>query len=149
MATQTQIYSEVKADLKALASQFEADDFYSAINDALRETSWSLPTTDGTQIYWIKRRAKRHLYAMMLSVSAHKFKFEQINLQHRFDHYFKLVEKEDEVFESYLDTLLLADIATVNHFGTKIDAGFSQDQFGRETTYDDDNLVVIHQGDSG
>ena len=143
--TRDELIGIVSGEIKGLSEHLVSIDYTNAANDAERETGFSFPVTVADHIFWLKRRTKRHLFFMLASEAAYKFKFEQINLQHRFQHLFKLVEKEDEAFEA--EELVLLDSAT-QIFGHKIDAGFSQDQYGRDTTYDDDNLVAIHPEES-
>ena len=143
--TRSELQETVAGEMKGLASKFDPQDYERAIDDALRETSFTFPITDGTQILWVKRRAKRHLFFMMLSESAHKFKFEQINLQHRFEHYERLIKSEDEAFAVALESeLWWAGIDPSQIFGHKIDAGFSYDELGRDETYSADNVVAIN-----
>jgi len=142
--TKDELIGIVSGEVKGLATHFVSNDYTQAANDAERETGFSFPVTNGDAIVWLKRRTKRHLFYMLASESAYKFKFEQINLQHRFQHLFKLVETEDAAFAEAAEDLILADGTAAQMFGHKIDAGFSQDQFGRDTTYEYDNLVAIH-----
>jgi hypothetical protein len=94
----------------------------------------------------VKERAKRHIFFYLLSESAHKFKYEQINLQHRFEHYRKIVRDMDWRYDKAKEEFYLefSEASTVNAFGTKIDAGFQYDPLtGQETTYDDDNVTIL------
>ncbi|RPI56451.1 MAG: hypothetical protein EHM49_00215 [Deltaproteobacteria bacterium] len=59
---------------------------------------WTYPITDAFKVYWFLERGKRHLMQIFLIESAKKFKYKQINLQHRFEHYFKLLELMDKQF---------------------------------------------------
>jgi hypothetical protein len=147
--TEDELITEVTNEIKGLSTHFDATDYAQAVDDAERDTGFTLPATDDGQIKWLKRRTKRHLFYMLWTESAHKFKFEQINLQHRFEHYKQLIEKEDLDFEKALeDEILFADVNDTQLFGHKIDAGFSQDDYGRDTTYDEDNLVAVTPTDS-
>lgn len=136
----------LEQEVKGLSSYLVDDDYANAINDAERETGWTFPVTTNFKEYWIKDRAKRHLFFYLLSESAHKFKVKQINLQHRFDHYKIAVETMDKNFETIQDErpeeFLTVDAE--NLFGHKIDAGFSYEQdTGIDTTYDSDQQVII------
>ena len=142
------------AEIKGLYRYFVTIDYTNAIADAERETGWNFPITADFQEYWIKQRSKRHLFFMLLTESAHKFKYEQINLQHRFDHYSKLIATMDQQFtnimeerpEEFLDALGVVNIYDL--LGTKIDAGFSYTPDGRDTTYTDDNTVYHFPNES-
>ena len=137
----------ITAEVKGLSQYFETVDYENAVADAERETGWVFPLTSGFQEYWSKQRAKRHLFFYLMSESAHKFKYEHINLQHRFEHYSKLIPTMDTQFrmimeerpEEFLDALGVIDISAF--MGTKVDAGFSYALDGKDTTYFNDNEV--------
>lgn len=143
--TQTNLVARLKQEVKGLTSYLVDDDYNNATTDAINEFGMTFPVSGQETEYWVKRRAKRHLFFYLLSEGAHKFKFEQINLQHRFEHYRDLVKYEDEAFEKFKEENpdLFAGVDTYKMFTTKVDAGFSYDEFGRDTTYDDidDNEV--------
>lgn len=141
--TKDELSTVVQQEVKGLASYLEEDDFTNAVDEAERETGWSLPQSLALKIKWLKERAKRHLFFMLWSESAHKFKYKQYNLQNRFSQYEKLIAKMDLDWEKFLEESLLL-LEGVDAFGTKIDAGFAyENETGRDTTYFDDNLVVI------
>jgi hypothetical protein len=137
----------VAAELKGLSRYFVDDDYLNAANDASRETGWGFPLSADFRIQWAKQRTKRHLFFMLLSESAHKFKYEQINLQHRFEHYNILIANMDKAFkevmeerpEEFLDVMGISD--SVGLMGTKVDAGFSYTEAGEDSTYDVENVV--------
>lgn len=143
--TQTQLVTRLMQEVKGLDNYLVDDDYNNACTDAANEFGTSYPVSGQDIEFWVKRRAKRHLFFYLMSESAHKFKFEQINLQHRFDHYSKLIQAEDTAFEKFMEDRpdLFAGVDTFKLFTTKVDAGFSYDSFGRDTTYDDidDNEV--------
>jgi len=143
--TESELIVLLQAELKGLAAQFEDADYANAADDAERDCGWTLPVTTDFKIKWIKERAKRHLFFYLLTESAHKFKYKQISLNHRFDHYSKLIDRMDEEFkeimESYVDEF--AGVSISHLFGHKIDAGYAYDIDGRDITYDADQLVII------
>jgi len=143
--TQTQLIARLKQEVKGLTSYLVDDDYTNASTDAINEFGQSFPVSGQEIEFWVKRRAKRHLFFYLMSESAHKFKFEQINLQHRFEHYKTLIEYEDKAFDKFMEDRpdLFAGVEAFKMFTTKVDAGFSYDEFGRDTTYDDidDNEV--------
>ena len=132
------------AEVRGLNNYLTAEDYSNACDDAARETGWSFPVTDDFQILWMKNRAKRHLFFYLLSESAHKFKYEGISLNQRFDHYLALTKQMDADFEKAQETnpeeFMTGDSYLL--FGTKIDAGFSYDEIGEDTTFFDDNQVT-------
>ena len=139
--TRDDLIAVVKQEVKGLRSRFVEDDWENAATDALRDTTWSLPESNDTKILWIKKRMKRHLFYMLWSESAHKFKFKQYNLQHRFKHYGQLIETMDLEWTTFLNEEMLLLEGGTGAFGTKVDAGFQYDDVGRETTFTEDNLV--------
>ncbi len=144
MTTQAEMITLITAEVKGLSSYLADADYTNATNDASRETGWSFPVTGDFKIYWMKQRAKRHLYEYLLTESAHKFKYEQINLQHRFLHYSKLIEQMDKAFIDIQEARpdQFADVAAYKLFSTKIDAGFAYvNQTGQDITYRNDQLV--------
>ncbi len=144
--TKAEMRLQVEQEVKGLSSYLDPVDFTNACEDAERETGFSFPTSTNFQTHWNKTRAKRHIFFYLLTESAHKFKYEQINLQHRFEHYRTIVNDMDKKFETAKDDFYLefSGASSVNIFGTKIDAGFQYDPLtGRDTTYNDDNSTVL------
>lgn len=137
-----ELITTVQAEVKGLRSKFEEEDWELAVSDALRDTGWMLPVTNDTMLFWLKKRFKRHLFFMLYTESAHKFKFKQYNLQHRFDHYGKLIERMDKEWETFVNEELLL-LEGVGAFATKVDAGFQYDEHGHDTTYSEDNRVTF------
>lgn len=134
--------------IKGLSSRFEEADYTLALTQAERDTGWTLPQTDGTKITWLKKRTTRHLYSALRSESAHKFKFEGINLQNRFEHYSDLVKEMDKEWDDEKDSLFLLDNKRFVA-GVKIDAGFQYGRYtGRDLTYNYDNRTIITPDDS-
>jgi len=145
-ATKQQIMTMLEQEVKGLTSYLDSDDYSNACDDASRETSFSFPVSDGFQVYWVKTRAKRHLFFYLMTESAHKFKYEQINLQHRFDHYRNIIDYMDKQFKEVQEEFAFefAGVEAINLLGTKIDAGFSYaPQTGRNTTYHEDNITIL------
>ena len=140
----SELLALIKQEIKGLSSYLDTADYNNAVDDALRETGWSLPISGNFKELWLKQRCKRHLYFYLYSESAHKFKYKQINLQHRFLHYGKMIKDLDESFEKAIDDRpdLFAGVSTFHLFGTKVDAGFQyQHQTGKDTTYRTNNVV--------
>lgn len=144
----TTIKEEVKNLTKYLTSPI---DYQNAINDALRETGWTLPVTTNFKIYWIKNRARRHLFFMLLSESAHKFKYEQINLQHRFEHYSKLVKSMDDSFIAAQEAnpSEFSGVDPFKQFGTVAGTGFAYEPLtGRDISYRKDQEVIFNPSET-
>lgn len=149
--TDDSMAEKLEEEVKGLGTYLVSEDYENAIADAKRETGFTLPNADDFQVYWLKTRAKRHLFFYLQTESAHKFKVDQINLQQRFDHYKDLIADMDKAYESALESNpeKFAGAEPFSLFGSKIDAGFSyEEQTGRDLTYDPDNLVVISPSDT-
>lgn len=142
---------KLKTEVKGLDTYLVNADYRNAAEDAINEFEATYPVTGQLLEFWVKKRAKRHLFYYLLSESAHKFKFEQINLQHRFDHYHKLIQVEDEQFVAFMEERpdLFAGVDSYKMFGTKVDAGFAYTGTGLDITYDDDQLVEFDPKASG
>ena len=141
-----QMMTLLEKEVKGLTSYLDSDDYSNACDDASRETGFSFPVTDGFQTLWMKTRAKRHIFFYLLTESAHKFKYEQINLQHRFDHYNTIIKYMDDKYTEALEEFAIefAGVSGVNALGTKIDAGFAyESQTGRDLTYREDNVPIL------
>ena len=150
--TSGELIEIIQRELKASADNYTADNFKDAVVDALADTGWVFPITEGFESKWMKQRTKRHLFGMSLSEKADKFKFEQFNLQQPFGHYKSLVILYDEEFaaikeeypEKFSDALLPEGVQPFQAFGEKVDAGFAYEaETGRDITYDDDLEVIF------
>jgi len=141
----------LQSEVRGLNRYLTTVDYENAADDASRETAWAFPVSSGFRTYWIKQRAKRHLFFYLMSESAHKFKYEQINLQHRFDHYSKVIEYMDTQFglaieehpDEFTDLLGYGD-DVVGIMGTQIAAGFRYSPAGRDITYEEKSIVDFY-----
>ena len=115
----------LKVKLRGVSSSFEHDTLDSAVQLASIECGWALPVMTSFRAHWLLERAYRHCIAMMCADTASKFKFKQINLQHRFDHWFKMLQELDKQFEKTKEThaaefpieSALSDTAIIALFG--------------------------------
>ena len=89
---------KVTLELGGLASSVASDAFEWASDKTYGEVQWEYPITDPFKLYWFIERGKRHLINIFLIESAAKFKYKQIHLNQRFDHYFLLLKKMDADF---------------------------------------------------
>jgi len=123
--------------LSTAASLLSEEGLEAAVNDALTELGWSLPITEPKQIMWVSRRALRHACYILWVASAQKFKYKQVNLQQRFEHYEKLIKHMDAEFAAALSddmsTFITVDVYRL--FGTAVGPGFVYDTIGRDLTY--------------
>lgn len=139
----------VGQELKGLSTNFVAQDYSNAVDDAERETGFTLPTTDAFHIQWLKNRTKRHLLFYFLTQSVSKFKFKQINLHQIFEHAKAMLEMMDKEYEKALEEFMyeFAGASPIHMFSHKIDAGFAYDATGNDITYDSDQEVIVTPGD--
>jgi len=137
-------------EVKGLSRYLEAIDYENAVQDASRETGWTFPITGTDTIktflmeYWVKSRAKRHLFFYLMSESAHKFKYDVISLNQRVEHYKAILDQMDKQLTSFVEEnpeLFIANAA--DWFCTKIDAGFAYTTVGEDITYDTDIPVGV------
>ena len=149
--TETQLKDGVESELGDLALKITLpDDIDSAVALAASETGWTFPLSSSFRDYYFKQRTKRHIFFILCGESAYKFKFKQINLQNRFEHFRLLIRLMDQEWEKAKkdNPQEFAGVSAVHLFGTVLDAGFSYDDYGQDITYDDDNLVVVTPTDS-
>ena len=140
--TETELALLIQDDVKGLDNYLDQDDYTRAVDHASRETGYALPATNSTKIHWLQERAKRHLFFMLLSESAHKFKVKQYSLHHRFEHYRDLIKYMDEEWKVFLESEPVDPEQPVHIGGMKIDAGFQYDEnTGVDTTYLETNVV--------
>ncbi len=147
--TQTEMEEKLEEEVKGLSTYLEGDDYTNACNDASMETGWSFPVSTDFKILWMKQRAKRALFFYLFSESAHKFKYESINLNQRFDHYKIIIETMDKSFADAIEAnpQEFANVEAYELFGTSARAGYSYDSItGKDMTYSDDNKIVFTPG---
>lgn len=147
--TASELYSILAQELKGLADEFVSDDYINAATDAQRET-WDLPQTDDFKVLWIKNRAKRHLYSYLRDQSALKIDVKNYKQSTIFKNLSEMVDKMDADFEKAQSENpdQFAGVDAYKLFGSQIDAGFSTDFLGRDTTYGEDNEVIITPSES-
>jgi len=133
----------VKIQLSSLSTLITVDGYELACEQAMQELGWSFPLTDPTKIFWSINRGARHSINILRIASAHKFKFKQVNLQHRYEHYQKLLEEMDKEFAEAVEgnLALFAGVDSFRMFGTKIDAGFAYNDVGEDITYNIEQMV--------
>ncbi len=144
--TKAEFIALAKEEVKGLTSYLVDNDYDNAADDAVRETGWVYPVSGNFKEYWTKQRIKRHLFFYLYTESAHKFKYKQINLNHRFEHYHKMLFGKGGMDEKFAEAIeerpdLFAGVSVSHLFGTKVDAGFQYSPTGRDTTYRKNNIV--------
>lgn len=146
MATYTsaeELIVAAKVQLSSLSTLVTPEGYSLAVDQASQELGWSFPVTSPTKAFWLLQRTVRHSLNILRIASANKFKFKLVNLQQRFEHFQKMIEEMDKEFIAAMtsDVALFAGVDSYKLFGSKIDAGFSYNTLGIDTTYDIDNLV--------
>lgn len=145
--TSEQLISEVKLSLGSSSELIGAEGYEFVVSQALNELGWSLPV-DGKKAYWAVQRGKRHCLDILRTQSAHKFRYKDLSLNHRFNHYNAMVENLDKKFEKALDTdpdlLDIADMFRV--FGTYVENGFVYDQYGNDISKIMQDFGVDNEG---
>lgn len=138
MASSADIVALVQIQM-ATTTLLTSDGFTAAVNSAVSELGWTLPETNSTRIWWITKRAVRYACYILWVASAQNFKYKQVNLQHRFDHYDKLIKQMDNEFAEALTSqpALFASVDTYKMFGTLVGPGFVYDSMGQDITYTD------------
>jgi hypothetical protein len=133
----------LKIQLSSLSALLTEDGYELVCNQAEQELGWSYPITTPTKLFWMVKRGTRHALNLLRIASANKFKYKMVNLQHRFEHFQKLIEEMDKEFEEGMasDIALFAGIDSYKMFGTKIDAGFSYGVDGTDQTYNYDKYI--------
>lgn len=127
--------SQLEGSLGGAYEHLKVKEIDFAITQALGELGWNLPITDIRKCAWALKRGRRHALDVICTTSAHKFKYKQINLNQRFEHYFSLVKSMDEEYQRALEhDPALLDVDPVGIFGTYINNGFVYDQFGNDVT---------------
>lgn len=116
----------------SLDALFDEDPKLAAINHALKELHWEFPLTDDRKCYWLIERSKRQVYFILLSEAAHKFRYKDIHLQHRFANYIRLVKLMDDAFATALeDEIDIFDTNVYPSLVSYVTNGFQYDDLGR------------------
>jgi hypothetical protein len=111
----------------------EAKEF--AAQQAMSELNFSYPVTKPFEQLWAIERGKRHAIDILRVEAAHRFKYKQLSLNHRFNHYNELLRVMDEKFEEALPELA-GGMRTFY-----IESGFVYDIYGNDVTKAVNNLL--------
>jgi hypothetical protein len=119
--------------LSSLADSMGTGELEFAASQSMYELGWSYPLSHGKKIFWAVQRAKRHALDFLRSVAASKFRYKQIYLNQRFEHYNVLIDQWDKEFKEALETeAILLDSDVSKMFGTYVTNGFIYDQHGND-----------------
>ena len=132
----------IKIQLSSLSTLLTADGYSLVCDQVVQELDWSFPMTSPAKVLWAVKRGTRHAIELLRIASANKFRYKQVSLNQRFEHFQKMIEEFDKEFEAALlsDIGLFAGVSSFAMFGTKIGAGFSYGADGTDKTYDYDKL---------
>ncbi|MFW6120242.1 MAG: hypothetical protein ACOC80_05005 [Petrotogales bacterium] len=135
IASTAEYKAQVEYAIGDASSILSSDEIESALTRALNELGWTLPVSNQAKEYWLVERGQRHCLDILRTTSAHKFRYKQINLSHRFDHYHAMVEAMDKRFLEALESdPALADVSGENFF-VYIRGGFNYGHLGEDLTY--------------
>lgn len=147
-ASADDVIEVITVQLATSASALSTEGLESAVATAMQELGWSFPVTTDKKCLWVAKRSLRHACYILWVASAQKFKYKQVNLNQRFEHYEKLLKNMDTEYGDAVssDASLFANVESYKLFGSAIKAGFVYDAIGRDLTYND--LVnYIYTGD--
>lgn len=139
LTTVDDVVDLVKIQLSTVASTLSTEGLEASVNKALAELGWALPVDNAEKEMWLVLRSVRHSCYILWIASAQKFKYKQVNLQNRFEHYEKLIKQMDAEFSDALsaNVALFSTIDLYKLFGTAVNAGFVYDSIGNDLTYTD------------
>lgn len=147
--TSGELITVVTSEIKGLSTEFVEADFTNAVNEAIRETGFTMPNSVDDQVRWLKQRTTRHLIYMIWLENSVKFKVKTIALDQKFEHLHKVIAKMDKDWEAAKDEPGFGPVVdTYKQFGHQIGPGFAYDEMGRNITYNDDQLVIITPGEN-
>lgn len=141
LASVDAIMDSLKPKFGVTADSLSDEAYTDAINSALRELGWSVPIDHPLKEYWALERSVRHSIFILMIEAARKFRYKQIHLQNRFEHYSAILslldvqyatakQENPELFASsvYVDT------GTLVRWITYIPNARDYDVFGRYIT---------------
>jgi hypothetical protein len=142
--TSGELITVVTREIKGLSTQFVEANFTDAVDEATRETGFTLPNTNDDQLKWLKSRTTRHLIYMLWLENSVKFKVKNIALDQKFEHLHKMLAKMDKDWEAAKEDPLMGVIVDdFQQFGHRIGSGFASDDLGRDITYNEEQLVIV------
>ena len=125
------LVERVQISLGTSASLFQEAELEFCCEQAVLELGTSFPIEKSALQLWIIERAKRHSLDILRIQSAHRFKYKQLSLNDRFNHYNALIQDMDAKFENALNTDPdLLNIPFSGVMGFYIRNGFVYDKFG-------------------
>ena len=99
LASIDDVVEALKPKFGVTADSLSDDAYLDAATSALKELGWSVPIDQPLKEYWILERGVRHSIFILMIEAARKFRYKQIHLQNRFEHYSKILELLDKQYE--------------------------------------------------
>lgn len=132
------IVEALKPKFGVTADSLTEDAYADAVNSALRELGWSVPIDHPLKEHWVLERSVRHAIFILMIEAARKFRYKQIHLQNRFEHYsfilkdldVKYAEAKKENPELFASSVYV-DKDTIMSWITYIPNAREYDVFGR------------------
>ena len=152
--TKAELINLLTNEISGLATDVGVEGYENAVAAAERETGYALPQTTDFRIELLRKRSIRHLLFSLCLGASRKFRAEGFHLDQRYKHYREIVQDLDKEYEKFQEDhpeeFMLTSVSdeAVKLFGSQIDPGFSSDGLGRDTTYTDDNEVIVHPNES-
>lgn len=129
-----ELIQKIRSSLGSSAELLGSGEYEFVAYQTLNELGVDYPIDNRTLQLWGIERGKRHAIDILRIQSAHRFKYKQLSLNHRFNHYDAILKEMDRKFEEALNSdpdLLGVDLLT-GSYGTYIENGFVYDQFGND-----------------
>jgi len=92
------IVEALKPKFGITADSLTEEAYEDAANSALKELGWVVPITHPLKKHWAVERAVRHSIFILMLEAARKFRYKQIHLQNRFEHYNRILTLLDEQY---------------------------------------------------
>lgn len=98
LASVDAIMDSLKPKFGVTVDSLSDEAYTDAINSALRELGWSVPIDHPLKEYWVLERSVRHSIFILMIEAARKFRYKQIHLQNRFEHYSSILALLDKQY---------------------------------------------------
>lgn len=98
LASVDAIMDSLKPKFGVTADSLSDEAYTDAINSALRELGWSVPIDHPLKEFWVLERSVRHSIFVLMIEAARKFRYKQIHLQNRFEHYSSILALLDKQY---------------------------------------------------
>jgi len=122
----------IKTSLGASSSLLEPEEYEHAALQALYELGWDYPIEDTKKKYWSVQRGKRHSLDIIRNSAADEFRYKQISLNQRFEHFNRLIQELDQEFYDALnEDPIFANASPEELFGQYLGNNLYYNIFGK------------------